>query len=183
MKTIFSTALVAMMMALCTTSASAQDSQTRKQRPTPEQRSEAQARRIASQLALDDATTGKFVDAWKQYQSELQALRPQKAKKQDGQQAQQQPRQHQQLTEQQAEQILKARIENGQKVQQIREKYYKTFSKFLTQKQILRISQMQQKGKKGFGKKGKGMRKGHQAKKGRQHRGKGKTQRQQRSNA
>ncbi len=59
MKHIIRFTLAILMMAMCSISANAQSNQ--RQRMSREKLAEAQANYIARQLALDDATTGKFV--------------------------------------------------------------------------------------------------------------------------
>lgn len=98
------------------------------QRQTREQRVEKRAQRIAQQLAFDDATTKKFVDTYTSCKKEVWALAPAvKGKKAVD------------MTDAETEQAIEARFERSQKLLDIREKYYKEYSKFLTPKQIQRV--------------------------------------------
>ena len=132
MKRIFSIAICAILMAVCTTAVQAQDNQSKKQRMSREQLAEAQAKHIAHELALDDATTQKYVATYKAYQQEVWTLGPR-------------VRRHQAdtATEAEAEQANKARMEQSQKILALREKYYKEYSKFLTQRQIERANELE----------------------------------------
>ena len=49
---------------------------------------------------------------------------------------------------------IKDRFEHSEKILKIREKYYKEYSKFLTQKQIQRVYELEQKTMKRLGKRG-----------------------------
>ena len=102
------------------------------QRMSREQLAEKQARHIAHELALDDATTQKYVTTYCAYQKEVWALGPRVKRHQAN------------ATEAEAEQANKARMEQSQKILALREKYYKEYSKFLTQKQIERAYELEQ---------------------------------------
>ena len=142
MKKLFSIAICAIMMAVCSTAVQAQPEKSKKQRMSREQLSEAQAKRIAHELALDDATTHKLVKTFTDYQKEVWALGPRikKGKKES-------------MTDAEAEQAIKARMERSQKILNLREKYYKEYSKFLTPKQIQRVYDLEEKGMKRLAKK------------------------------
>lgn len=116
--------ILALAVILCTVSTSAQDAG--KQRLSREQMIETQAKHIASDLALDDKTYNKFISTYVSYKKELWSIAP-KRKKSNKAASQ---------TEEQAAQNMQRRFEQSQKVLDIRNKYYKEFSKFLTQKQI-----------------------------------------------
>ena len=103
------------------------------QRLSREELAEKQARHIAHELALDDATTQKYVATYCAYQKEVWALGP-RVKRHSSANA----------TEAEAEQANKARMEQSQKILDLREKYYKEYSKFLTQKQIERAYELEQ---------------------------------------
>ena len=103
------------------------------QRLSREELAEKQARHIAHELALDDATTQKYVATYKAYQQEVWALGP-RVKRHQADTA----------TEAEAEQANKARMEQSQKILELREKYYKEYSKFLTQRQIERAYELEQ---------------------------------------
>ena len=102
------------------------------QRLSREELAEKQARHIAHELALDDATTEKYVATYKAYQQEVWALGPRVKRHQAN------------ASEAEAEQANKARMEQSQKILDLREKYYKEYSKFLTQKQIERAYELEQ---------------------------------------
>ena len=103
------------------------------QRLSREELAEKQACHIAHELALDDATTQKYVATYCAYQKEVWALGP-RVKRHSSANA----------TEAEAEQANKARMEQSQKILDLREKYYKEYSKFLTQKQIERAYELEQ---------------------------------------
>ena len=103
------------------------------QRLSREELAEKQARHIAHELALDDATTQKYVATYCAYQKEVWALGP-RVKRHSSANA----------TEAEAEQANKARMEQSQRILDLREKYYKEYSKFLTQKQIERAYELEQ---------------------------------------
>ena len=114
-----------MVFAFCTISM-AQDE---KQRMSREQLAEKQAMHIAQELAFDDATTQRFIETYCACQQEIWALGPR--------------RETEPATEEEAEQAIKERFERSQAVLNLREKYYKQYSKFLTQKQILRVYELE----------------------------------------
>ena len=104
------------------------------QRLSREELAEKQARHIAHELALDDTTTEKYVATYKAYQQEVWALGP-RVKRHSAVNT----------TEAEAEQANKARMERSQQILDLREKYYKEYSKFLTQKQIERAYELERK--------------------------------------
>lgn len=126
MEKIMKTLMLAVMMVASCTLASAQKAD--KQEMTREQLAEVQARHIARQLAFDDETTAKFVDAYSRCQKEIWALGPRKGRRGKGE-----------MTDAQAGQAISDRFEHSQKLLDIRQKYYAEYSKFLTQKQIQRV--------------------------------------------
>ena len=137
MKNLIRTLAIALMMAMsCATFAQTTDNNTTKrQRPTMQQRmsreqlAEAQARRIAQSLAFGDAVTERFVKTYCDSQKEVWALRP-NVDKRDKQKA---------LTEKENEERIKQRFEMSERLLDIRKKYYKEYSKFLTQAQIEQV--------------------------------------------
>ena len=135
MKNILRIALCAIMMAVCTTSVQAQDNnQSNKQRMTREQLAEKQGKYIAHELAFDEQTTQKFLATWLDYQKEVWAMGP-RLKKHD----------KDSQTDAEAEQAIKQRMDRSQKILDLREKYYKRYSQFLTQKQIERVYELEHK--------------------------------------
>lgn len=147
MKTIVKFVLVAI-MAIATTGQAFAQPQDKKQRMNREQLAEMQARHIADEMAFDDATTQKFVETYGKCQKEVWALRPERPKKDKKPQ--------ESMTEEQTEKAIKDRFEQSQKILDIRQKYYKEYSKFLSQKQIERVYQLEQKMMRNLGKRGKG---------------------------
>ena len=113
-----------LLLMLSAIGANAQDA---KQRMSREQMAETQARHIAADLNLDGSTYDRFVETYKKYKNELWQTAPKRNRK-DGRKASE--------TEEQAAEKMRLRFERSQKVLDIRNKYYKEFSKFLTQKQI-----------------------------------------------
>lgn len=103
-----------------------------KQRISREQLAETQAQHIAKDLAFDDATTAKFVATYCEYQKELWAIgpRPKKA-------------QNETLSEKQAEAQMQQQFSRSQRILDLREKYYKKYSTFLTQRQIQRVYEIE----------------------------------------
>ena len=131
MKCVLTVALCAIMMAVC--SAQAQDEPTREQRMNREELAERQARHIAHELAFDDATAQKFITTYSDFQKEMWALGPGE------------PREHKgEMTDAEAEQAIKKRFEQSRKILDLREKYYKEYSKFLSPKQIERVYELEQ---------------------------------------
>ena len=133
MNKMISMMVIAIAMLFSSTAVQAQTEQSKKQRISREELAEKQARHIAHDLALDDATTQKYVATYCAYQKEVWALGP-RVKRHQSENA----------TEAEAEQANKARMEQSQKILDLREKYYKEYSKFLTQKQIERAYELEQ---------------------------------------
>lgn len=129
MKTILTTLIMALVMTAFTTSAAAQkDSKSR--RLSREQLAEVQAKHIAHSLAFDEKTTARFIDTYTQCQKEIWALGPRLRSTPNN-------------TEEQNEQAIKQRFEMSHKILNIREKYYKTYSQFLSQAQIQRVYKLE----------------------------------------
>lgn len=147
MKHFFRFILLAVMVMACSMEADAQKNN--KQRMTQEERVERQkkhiqmreelagkqARHIAETMAMDDATTERFVKTYGEYQKEIWALNPKRGKGMG--------RNGAGMTDAEAEQSMKADFEHSQKILDIRKKYYKEYSKFLTQKQIKRVYELE----------------------------------------
>ena len=133
MKSVLKMMLMAIaMMAYCATGYAQGD---KKERPSREQLAETQAKHIAQKMAMDDAVSQKFIQVYCEYQQELWALRPEGNKEKRANQ--------ESMTDAQAQQIIKDRFQHSQQVLNLREKYYATYSQFLSQKQILRIYEME----------------------------------------
>ena len=126
MKSLMKINMVALMVfAFCTIGMA----QNEKQRMSREQLAEKQAKHIAQELSFDEATTQRFIETYCACQQEVWALGPrQKAET---------------VTEEEAEQVIKERLERSRAVLDLREKYYEEYSKFLTQKQILRVFELE----------------------------------------
>lgn len=128
---------------------------TQKERITPEQFAERQARSIASTLAFDDATTTRFVETFCNYRKELIALKGKDKKQPKAEAAPQaqgekpearKPRMEKKVrTEAETKEMLEGRFEMNQKMLDLRKKYYKEYSKFLSQKQIERVYDLEKK--------------------------------------
>ena len=138
MKKIVNNLILVVAMMLFAVNAFAQNS-TPKERLSREQLAEKQAQHIATDLSLDDKVTAKFVDTYTQCQKEVWALGPRVKRNPQG-------------TEEQTEQQLKQRFEMSEKLLNIRQKYYKKYSTFLTQKQIGRVYQIEKQMMKRFAK-------------------------------
>ena len=131
MNKMISTMVIAIAMLFTSINMSAQSNN--QQRLSREELAEKQARHIAHELALDDATTQKYVATYKAYQQEVWALGPRVKRHQAN------------ASEAEAEQANTARMEQSQKILDLREKYYKEYSKFLTQRQIERAYELERK--------------------------------------
>lgn len=105
--------------------------QSNKQRLTREQLAEVQAKHIAKEMAMDEATSQRFIETFCQFQRDIWALgsRPKQPNKQ--------------MTDKETEQALKARFAHSQKILDLRQKYYAICSEFLTQKQIQRVYELE----------------------------------------
>ena len=126
MKSLMKINLVALMViAFCTIGMA----QNEKQRMISEQLAEKQSKHIAQELSFDEATTQRFIETYCACQQEVWALGPrQKAEP---------------ATDEEAEQAIKERFERSKAVLDLREKYYDEYSKFLTQKQIFRVYELE----------------------------------------
>ena len=105
----------------------------REQRLTREQLAETEARHIAHELAFDEAVTERFVTTYCNCQKEIWALGPRPRPAQEG------------ASEQENEERIKQRFAMSEKILDIRQKYYKEYSKFLTQTQIEDVYQLERK--------------------------------------
>ena len=114
-----------------------------KQRLSREQLAEKQAQYIAHDLGLDEKTSSKFIDTYTQYQKEIWALGPRPHHKKG-----------EMKTDAQTEQEIKQRFEMSEKILNIRQKYYKKYSQFLSQQQIQRVYEIERQMKKRFAQKG-----------------------------
>ena len=132
MKHIIRTFVIAIMMiASCATVFAQQNTQ--KQRMSREQLAEVQAKHIAGELAFSDAVTEKFVKTFCDCQKEIWALGPRPRPSKQG------------MSEQENEEHIKQRFAMSGKILNIRQKYYKEYSKFLTQAQIEKVYEQERK--------------------------------------
>ena len=114
-----------------------------KQRLSREQLAEVQAKHIAHDLGLDDKTSSKFIDTYTQCQKEVWALGPRPHHKKGDV-----------VSDAQTEQMIKQRFEMSEKILDIRQKYYKKYSQFLTQLQIQRVYEIERQMMKRFAQRG-----------------------------
>ncbi len=122
-----------MMVVILTLSCATANAQTtQRQRLSREQLAEVQAKHIAHQLAFSDDVTAKFVETYGKCQKEIWTLAPKNKKKKKTS-----------MTDKETEDVIKARFENSEKLLNIRKKYYKEYSKFLTQTQIERVYELE----------------------------------------
>lgn len=105
---------------------------TERQRMTREQLAQTQARHICNELALDEEKSTKFCNEYCNYMKELWAIGPKVGKKQ-----------RTDMTDAQAEAQTKKDFERSQKILDLRQKYYKRYSTFLTQRQIQRVYEIE----------------------------------------
>lgn len=129
MKNFFRILLLTVTMSTFCVSIYAQKGDT--QRMTREQLAETQARYIAKEMAMDDTTTKQFIKTFCQFQKEIWALGPRPKKTVSP------------STDEETGQVLKARFAHSQKILGLRQKYYAEYSKFLTQKQIERVYELE----------------------------------------
>ena len=109
------------------------DKQPRKQRqrPTPEQMTEFQAKRMENRLMLDDATAAKFIPLYKEY---LQALKD--CRKPDEAQA---GKRNFERTDEEIEQAIQDRFDRQQKALDTKKKYFDSFKKILNARQLEKV--------------------------------------------
>lgn len=125
-----------MMIASCATAFAQQNTTQRtgqKQRMSREQLAEVQAKHIAGELAFSDDVTEKFVKTYCNCQKEIWTLGPRQRSGKQG------------ASEQENEERIKQRFAMSEKILNIRQKYYKQYSKFLTQTQIEKVYEQERK--------------------------------------
>ncbi len=145
--------IAVMMIASCATVYAQQNAPQRpnqKQRLSREQLAEVQANHIASELAFGDDVTKKFVKTFCDCQKEIWALGPRPRPNKQG------------MSEQENEDRIKQRFAMSEKILDIRQKYYKEYSKFLTQAQIEKVYEQERKMMDRFAKRGQGGKHGQQ---------------------
>lgn len=99
-------------------------------RPARESFAKIQAQQIAEELALDDTKSDRFIELFSACQKEIWECSPKKKQKNNDKKG---------ITEDEARKIIAERFAHRKKIDEIQERYYKEYSKFLTQKQILQI--------------------------------------------
>ena len=108
-----------------------------KKQPDPEKReafAKAQATEIAKKLELNEDLTKKFTDTYLEYQKQMWAV---------GRIGFNKRPKFEDMTAEQAKEENKARLDHQRKALDIRSEYYEKYSKFLTQKQILRANELE----------------------------------------
>ena len=120
-------------VAMVTISVSTYAQKSDRQRMTREQLAEFQAEYIAKELEMDDMTTQQFIKTFCQFQKDIWALGPRPKKDIST------------CTDEEAEQAIKERFAHSQKILNLRQKYYEEYSKFLSQKQIGRVYELERK--------------------------------------
>lgn len=129
--------------------------------PSREQFVQIQANEIAEDLHLDDSTAKQFVATFTKCQQEIWNCGPKK-------ELNRKQRNAKVTTDAEAEKIIKERFKHRNKINAIQEKYYKEYSKFLNQRQILKLYELENKMmRKMFREHAKGSRKGARAQKAR----------------
>ena len=145
MTRIIRTLLIVIMMVASNVVAIAQQPN-RQQQVSREQLAEIEAKHIAYELAFSDAVSGKFVATYCNYKKDIWALGPRLR-----------PNRRGGASEQDNEKRIKQRFARSEKILNIRQKYYKEYSKFLTQAQIEKVYEQERMLKKRYAKRGKKM--------------------------
>ena len=127
MTRIIRTLLIVIMMVASNVVAIAQQPN-RQQQVSREQLAEIEAKHIAHELAFSDAVSGKFVATYCNYKKDIWAFGPRLR-----------PNRRGGASEQDNEERIKQRFARSEKILNIRQKYYKEYSKFLTQTQIEKV--------------------------------------------
>lgn len=145
MKTI-KAAMLAIAVAFTSIAASAAtQQQTTERKPDREQRTQMRAKRIASEIALDDATTSKFIDAYCSYHKEMRQLHSDNTKRKQDRAERRKGFNKEPLSskpEDEIRQEITRNFDQSSKMLDLRKKYYDKYSKFLTQKQIARVYEL-----------------------------------------
>lgn len=106
---------------VCLAMAVSATAQTPQQRMSREQLAETQAKYIARELAFDDNLSSQFVTTYCEYQKEVWALGPRSGK----------------------DCSMQERFDRSQKLLDIRQKYYRLYSRFLTDRQIENVYKLE----------------------------------------
>ena len=145
MTRIIRTLLIVIMMVASNVVAIAQQPN-RQQQVSREQLAEIEAKHIAHELAFSDAVSGKFVATYCNYKKDIWALGPRLR-----------PNCRGGASEKDNEERIKQRFARSEKILNIRQKYYKEYSKFLTQTQIEKVYEQERMLMKRHAKRGKKM--------------------------
>lgn len=145
MTRIIRTLLIVIMMVASNVVAIAQQPN-RQQQVSREQLAEIEAKHIAHELAFSDAVSGKFVATYCNYKKDIWALG-----------LRLRPNRRGGASEQDNEKRIKQRFARSEKILNIRQKYYKEYSKFLTQTQIEKVYEQERMLMKRHAKRGKKM--------------------------
>ena len=124
MKRIINFLLLAVMAVVFAGQANAQST---RQRMTREQLAETQANNIAKRMNFDGDVKEKFVNTYCQFQKELWTVAPKRRQK--GKSGERQT----------SENSIEQRFDRSQKILDLRKKYYKKYSEFLSQDQIAQV--------------------------------------------
>ena len=132
--------VVAFMMGTQVVNAQANKPKEKKEhkRPTMEQISEMQSRRIVDELGLDDKTAVKFTDVYKKYMKEMNDLRLKYMPKKSDMKKDE-PNKPKSFTDAEVDKMMRNRFTQARKMLDIREKYYNEFRKFLSAKQVQKV--------------------------------------------
>ena len=107
-------------------------------RMTIEQMVDMQAGKIVNDLGLDDKTAAKFTDVYRKYMMDMDKVRKEylperpKVKPEDGKPYM--------PTDAEVDKMMRDRFKQSRKILDIREKYYDEFRKFLSPKQVQKVS-------------------------------------------
>ena len=104
----------------------------KEQKISREKLAKKQAKFIANELSLSGEKEDKFVETYCEYQKEIWQLGPRNHKKKN-------------MNEKETEQSIKDDFEKSEKMLSIRHKYYKKYSKFLSQSQIAKVYELEKK--------------------------------------
>lgn len=108
--------------------------QTKNKKPSREELTRRQALYLAQELELDKALGEKLLDTYSQHQQELWALAPERSKPEN-----------ELKSDQEVGAELQAAQERQQRLLDLKKKYYKRYSEFLSQKQIRKLYQLERK--------------------------------------
>lgn len=131
--------LIMLVLAVCLVSptiASAEERQQRKERKTPEQIAEMQARHIASRLKLDEETAARFSGVYCAIQKSVRELNEKNIRTTPT------------MTDEEVENAILSRFERSQKMLDIRRRGYDEYRKFLTPRQIEEVYRLEKQTKK-----------------------------------